>query len=270
MGILPDARPEELKFMRPRDVRIVLKSLPKNLDETYERILVNIDQRYHQEAFAALRWLAFSERPLRIEEIAEACIVDPENELVDHENRFPPRGIFEILSILITESPKAREEYGRPLDDQEVVEIRLAHFSVKEYLVSDRIRHGPASGYGFQEASAQSFIAKSCLSYIFYYSASDNKTLSLEDLAQFPLLEYACSRWDAHSRASSIEDRESIDDLIFELLASNTRSLNWLRVYIPDMKWRRPFRNLDGIGSPLYYACYIGLSKVVKLLLDEG
>src|SRR5436190_21073547 len=95
---------KRLKFTRPRDIRAVLASLPQTLDETYNRILKSIDSRYHQEAITALTWLALSVRPLTLDEVAEACILDHRAKLhVDEENRFPPEGILEILGSLVTE-----------------------------------------------------------------------------------------------------------------------------------------------------------------------
>jgi hypothetical protein len=47
-----------------------LKSLPKNLDETYDRILMNIKRIYHKDTKTFLEWCAFSARPLTLEEMA--------------------------------------------------------------------------------------------------------------------------------------------------------------------------------------------------------
>jgi hypothetical protein len=58
-----------------------LESLPKTLDDTYARILASIEEDYQQEALRALIWLAFSQRPLRIEEVAETAVVDPKRPL---------------------------------------------------------------------------------------------------------------------------------------------------------------------------------------------
>lgn len=56
-----------------------LASLPKTLDDTYDRILHKIDEEYAQYAFQILQWLAYSSRPLRIEEIVEVTAVDTKN-----------------------------------------------------------------------------------------------------------------------------------------------------------------------------------------------
>ena len=95
---------KKLKPLRTRHVRAVLGSLPATIDETYNRLLRQLDGS-QQEAIAALQWLAFSRHPLQVEELAEACIIEPETEpQVDDKERFPPREILEISSSLATET----------------------------------------------------------------------------------------------------------------------------------------------------------------------
>ena len=65
-----------MKKCRKRGVLLeTLKNLPETLDDTYARILTEIDKSDLQEARSALQWLAFSNRPLRVEEVAEAAVV---------------------------------------------------------------------------------------------------------------------------------------------------------------------------------------------------
>ena len=56
-----------------------LKNLPEGLDEVYKRILKAIDRKYHADTLTFLQWLAFSKRPMKIEEVAEAITVDFES-----------------------------------------------------------------------------------------------------------------------------------------------------------------------------------------------
>ncbi|KAF4631092.1 hypothetical protein G7Y89_g7033 [Cudoniella acicularis] len=63
------------KCLKLDALRRALNSLPKTLDDTYARILRSIDEEYSQDAFRILQWLAYSARPLRIEEVAEVVAV---------------------------------------------------------------------------------------------------------------------------------------------------------------------------------------------------
>lgn len=66
------------KYLKVDLLRKALKSLPKTLDDTYARIVLSIDEEYTQDALKVLQWLAFSARPVRIEEVAEVVAVDLE------------------------------------------------------------------------------------------------------------------------------------------------------------------------------------------------
>jgi hypothetical protein len=108
------------------------------LDHTYDRILRAIDEEYSQDAFKILQWLAYSARPLRVEELVEVIAVDIEdNPRFDPGKRLPdPLDILTICFSLITTANEVEEDdHGKAIG----MEIRLAHFSVKEYLVSKRI-----------------------------------------------------------------------------------------------------------------------------------
>ena len=63
---------KKLKSTKPKYIKDVLRTLPKTLDETYERILCAIEERYRPEALALLRWITYSTTPLTLGELAEA------------------------------------------------------------------------------------------------------------------------------------------------------------------------------------------------------
>ena len=53
-----------------------LAELPKGLDEIYNWILKNIDEKHRADTRLFLQWLAFCEWLMKIEEIAEIITVD--------------------------------------------------------------------------------------------------------------------------------------------------------------------------------------------------
>jgi hypothetical protein len=59
-----------------REVEEQLLNLPKGLDESYDRIISQIDERRHDDARKLLQWLAFSVRPLELAELVEVVAVD--------------------------------------------------------------------------------------------------------------------------------------------------------------------------------------------------
>ncbi|KAI1075489.1 hypothetical protein F5B20DRAFT_559891 [Whalleya microplaca] len=197
-----DLQVQELRGKsREVDVTRALKRLPKDLGETYKRMLERIQfNNYGQEALAVLRWLARAQRGLRLIEVAEIAafeICGPSSEAlspetVDYEVKFVPQNrfdtpeeIFRILSGLITISrPLTNDD---PLTDSV---ISFSHFSVREYLQSN----DAPSAFRLKNYECDWFIIKSCLAYI-----DDYDTLSFESdpAATHPLLQYAyCRVWD--------------------------------------------------------------------------
>ena len=262
------------KCLKPGSIRKALQNLPKTLDDTYARILVNINEECQQEARRALLWLAFSERPLLLEEVAEVAVFDPDIDFDPNERLPDPGYVLEILGSLVTvssNSASSDDSRDESDDDSNCLpgrEIRLAHFLVKEYLISERIRCGKASEFGATNIEANHFIAKSCLLYTFHYDDSDSKTMSPKDLECFPLLQYACQFWYTHAKSLPVESQKSLNPIIFRLFLSDTTLVTWLRVHRPDDSIYKPFGVSNDIWSPLYYASDIGLEAIVQILLE--
>ena len=158
---------KRLRVTSPYRVQSTLRSLPRTLDETYDRILNGLERQ--GEAFTALQWLTFSTRPLKTCELAEACIVDPDAEKqIDEQKRFPFEQLFDLRPSLVTVTEVKGSSEMEVTDFMKrryssTLSVRLAHFSVKEYLISERIRTGHAADFSLQAGLANSFIAKSCV-----------------------------------------------------------------------------------------------------------
>lgn len=249
------------KCKNKRALDKALESLPETLHKTYSRILQNIDAQDQEKAWHALIWLAYSKRPLKIEEVANAAVLDPQAIITfdPDERLFDPNSIFEILGSLVTCSS----------EDSSSKVIRLAHFSVEEYLVSKAIQSSEVSKFGIIDIVPDRFIAECCLRYLFYYDDSDLKTISKKDLETFPLLEYACQFWYIHTNAIPSEMQQPTDSIL-RLFLSDTALVSWLRVHEPDSGCNFLFKDLIHISTPLSYASTVGLETVVTRLLEKG
>ena len=99
-------------------LRKALRSLPKDLDDTYARILQSIDNDEHSKLVAMImQWLAYSRRPMYLTEISEVLTVDPDD---DHpfnmERRLEdPQDLLRICSSLVTTVPIPRRRKYRYL-----------------------------------------------------------------------------------------------------------------------------------------------------------
>jgi hypothetical protein len=67
---------EMLRHCLPPSVKRILNELPETLDETYERILRNINKANQEHAHRLLQCLTIAIRPLRVEELAEVLAID--------------------------------------------------------------------------------------------------------------------------------------------------------------------------------------------------
>jgi hypothetical protein len=104
-----------------------LRELPESLDETYERILIKIHPKNRTYAKRALQLLSIKFIDT-LEELTEAVIVDVDRCALNTDDRFlNPEGLLDICTCLITFQKNAKPE------------VRLAHYSVQEYLVSERM-----------------------------------------------------------------------------------------------------------------------------------
>ncbi|KAH8989797.1 hypothetical protein EDB86DRAFT_2807592, partial [Lactarius hatsudake] len=67
---------EVLRYCFPANVRHTLEELPKSLDETYKRILKEINNVNRGHSYRLLRCLTVASRPLRVEELAELLAIE--------------------------------------------------------------------------------------------------------------------------------------------------------------------------------------------------
>ena len=353
------------KCIKPSALRKALASLPKTLDETYERILSNIDETHAEDAFKVLQWLAFSARPLELQEVAEATAITLDDlPRFDPEDRLRhPTDILAICSSLISVSTRPIElsfgsssrgsshpqspvlelvstdedtclgesrpevdtssstvdslEYGSivsscvpestfvevevsstdsppergPLDEHDHVtptivaqnhpyyyEVRLAHDSVKEYLVSERIKKAKAAYYSISETSTNIFLARSCLAYLMHFKQPLSDSTA-EYLSEYPLLRYSAQEWESHVTGSGDPNRDTrINSVLRQFfLAQNFSFANWL--VLPFGPYHGNFQQMEErvdeggdlkLESRLYHASRLGLLDICKILLQQG
>ncbi len=116
--------------------------MPKDLDDTYARILKAIDDEGHYaQVFKILQLLIGSNVPIAVNEAAETITIELDNTpQVDLDRRL----IYsdDVLSMCSALVILGKQENG--MDGKKRV-LRLAHFSIREYLLSTRIRESTMS-----------------------------------------------------------------------------------------------------------------------------
>ena len=84
-----------------------LAELPKGLDEIYNRILKNVDEKHRADTRTFLQWLAFCNRPMTIKEIAETITADFSEDcpVFNQDKRYAdPRDVLVRCSSFVSES----------------------------------------------------------------------------------------------------------------------------------------------------------------------
>lgn len=224
-----------------------------------------------------LQWLAFSERTLRIGEVGDAIFEagSPAKTTLPDD----ARSLLGQLSslVVITKRFLTSDDYDwKPVMwKHEIEEVSLAHFSVKEYLSSQRILTGEVQHFHIGADWSHAAIAQRCLECLLLFR--EPESLSKQSLKEKPLLHYAANMWYKHIRA--IPDgsvQESTTKLCLSLLNSKTDTLrNWLR--ISDSTLSSPLSyseipvNISRVSarSPLYVAAYCGLMDATRQLLSR-
>lgn len=136
----------------------------------------------------ALQLIIYAARPVTVEEVAEAVITEVGQDSLDIESRLHHPGLLlAICGSLVSFND------GEP---------GLAHYSVQEYLTSERIQHGPAREFAMTETKAAFEISAICLTYLGFTDFNIGPC-SPADIKfrqhRFPFLTYAALNWFVHA-----------------------------------------------------------------------
>ncbi|KAH9170740.1 hypothetical protein EDB89DRAFT_1887768, partial [Lactarius sanguifluus] len=150
---------EILRHCFPSSVLNILEQLPESLDETYERILREISRANRDHAYRLLQCLTVAVRPLRVEELAEILVVDfnasggPRLN-ADWRWEDDEEAVLSACSSLVT-----------VVMDGDSRVVQFSHFSVKEFLTSNRLASslGEESRFHIRLESAHTILAQASL-----------------------------------------------------------------------------------------------------------
>ena len=136
--------------------------------------------------------------------------------------------------------------------------VQFSHFSVKEFLISNRL--GGFSRYHIHPASAHTILTQACLgSLLHLHNHIDKNGIEL-----FPLSQYAAQHWVEHAQFEDVASHVKVGiETLFDI--DKPHFAAWIGIY--DMDQSSHFSNsVTSNLNPLYYSVLCGFYDLVKHL----
>ncbi|KAH9055869.1 hypothetical protein EDB83DRAFT_1091321 [Lactarius deliciosus] len=249
---------EVLRYCFPANVRRTLEELPKSLDETYERILKEINNANREHSYRLLQCLAVASRPLRVEELAELLAIELDAGGIPKLNvdlRWEDReeAVLSACSSLVT-----------VIIDKGSRVVQFSHFSVKEFLTSDRLAccTEEVSRFHISIEPSHMILAQACLSVLLCLDGHTE-----DSVKKAPLVRYAAEFWVGHAQVGNVDiHMKDAMDYMFDMDRPYLRA--WVGIHDIDSPRLRIAATLTS-ASPLYYAALCGFHGLVKRLIDK-
>jgi hypothetical protein len=236
-------------------------------------MLCDIDESCFEDARRLLTILCFSTRLPKVTELIHAYAVDlDELSHLDREGRFlDTDSLGEICPGLIDIAFEEDDSDSGNENQKEMIPVvRIAHFSVQEYLESDRIKQQKAAIFALSSDLAHSEIAEICLAYLLEPELS-NGQLDMAKLEEFPLAQFAAQFWHVHYKKAN-KPPSRVEELVIGLFKTHEDSFyNWVRLGNMDNPKNEYIMDLEllsaVIPSQVYYASLLGLDHVLLDLI---
>ena len=256
---------DTLRRCMPSSICKALNELPTTLDETYERALQEIPKEKWQHAHRLFQCLVVAIRPLRVEELAELFAIEFGSDAGPNlrEGWRSENAEDAVLSTCSTLVAVIENEGSKV--------VQFSHFSVKEFLTSDRLRTsgtGNICHYHIPLDAAHTILARACLTVLLQLDEKVDK----KRLEAFPLAFYAAQHWVDHAKYEDVASQ--FQDAVEQLFnPSNPYLAAW--TWIHDMDYYRVPKTIDDLAkrptrpraTALYYAVLCGFNGVANYLI---
>jgi hypothetical protein len=271
-----------------RDIKRVLVGMPSDLNEVYRRIICRHDPGTAYRAYMrkALLWLSFTNRPLHLEELCEAIVIEEGDVDLDEYSRLHDpfmllrlgQGLFEL--------------------DKRSGCVTLSHSSVKTFLTSAHIRTTDAADFALDGVESDNTIVRACLTYLRFNVfgsgsrvRSDPSTVSTQsghrfvnpkellkethnvvEISQldslfpnYPLVAYAAENWPLHVHDGGKYVKQEIQSFMFTRNKPNGGNYAfWIRHIAGDLPLEIILRT-----SSIYYAASFGHTELLSALITS-
>jgi ankyrin repeat protein len=249
-----------LKLCSRTRVQQHLNQLSDRLDETYERILNGIHRTNRGDVQRLLQCLAVAIRPLQVDEAAAILTFDPSASMgevptldADSQLEEKERKVLSACPILIT-----------IVGDHNSRLVHFSHFSVKEFLMSDRLSNSreDISRYHILPEAAHTTLAQVSLGILLRL----DHRIDRRNVTKIPLARYAARYWVSHAQVGSVFSR--IMDAMKTLFDSDKPHFAaWVRIY--DIDSPSSWCSRWNAQRPFYYSVICGFYDLVEHLLEK-
>ena len=249
-----------------KKVQECLDRVPVGLDETYIRILTrlrtdhSIDIDMIKKMFL---WLVHSLRPLKLIELAEAITLNESQDRMDFSAiATDPADVLRFSGGLVTTT-----------DDGNIV--GLAHFSIKEFLLSDRIQRSPVHEFYAGAGEVQLELTRICLNYIMMNDFCDGQCYSMKQLvsrtSKYSFLSYSAHYWVEHYHSLPGSYSESLHEVLLRFFTAPEYAQNMLAwQQIKGLSFWRQKCEIEPVESPIFNAAHYGMTGLVEAMCQMG
>ncbi len=228
-----------------------LESMPVTLHDAFDETLARIQRQpegRRRLAIHTLMWLSHAMSPLTVMELSEALAIRAGQMSLNRRYRPSQKSMIECCLGLVTV-------------DEESLSVRLAHYSIQEYLKDRETEIFP---------STEGELAEKCLTYLFMDPLSqgccDLKQDIFSRMKEYPFLRYATSYWGHHTRRCPSEKTVK---LAVSFLNSQPRRSMSTQIYNFSRGLRADYWVPDEVNSitGLHVASSFGMEHAVRNIL---
>ncbi|KAH9159848.1 ankyrin repeat-containing domain protein [Lactarius sanguifluus] len=260
---------DALRRCLPANIQHALNRLPETLDGTYERTLSDIPEEKWEHAHRLFQCLIASNRPLRVEELAEVLAIEFGAEgtasletgwrLEEAED-----AVLSTCStlIMVVDNADYNYDYGNNSGSRIV---QFSHFSVQEFLTSTRLSGSRPniSRHHVLLGPAHTILAQACFSALLRLDDSADE----ENILNFPLAVYAANHWHVHTLEENMNARIQEDiRRLFDLGKPHCAVWTWIYDASYGASCQRMsirVRPSQLAAPPLFYAARFSLRDLI-------
>jgi ankyrin repeat protein len=244
-----------------RDLKSMVNTLPDGLEHTYDSLLTNAATQCPErigEMKTLLQCLVIATPTLTASNLAEILAMQLGEHTLDFDAvATDPYDALDMLSpFLLLDSE--RKDHGI---------VKLSHYSLDEYLLSDQILQSSASSFHLNYKEGHAWMASICLQYLTFDVFHQSRYEVPPSLERYTFTRYAASNWFRHfDEAKDAPGLGRLCEPYFSRLfydQSSSCFRRWQKVYCQYAPGTEIHRY-----SPICFAISQGMDEIVGSLLS--